>query len=1042
MNTAHHEEDRFQTILECSRIGTWEWNIQTGEVSFNDIWAEIVGYTRDELAPLSITTWEDRVHPRDLEKTRSLLNRHFSGEDPYYECEFRMKHKNGQWVWIHSRGRVVSWSPDKKPLKMCGTHDDITKTKKVQEELRRERELAERIIEDGPIAITQVNRDGQIVFANHHAESLLGLKKAPMGAVRYNSPDWQITSVDNTPFPEEELPFCRIMSTKKPVYDVRHAIVLPHGERKILSINGAPLHDETGQIEKIVFAMHDITEREENKKQLTQIEWMLSGRREGERENLIPEYGDLTQLNKEGLILSSLGKEQLREITSEYLDLLETATAVYEKNGDYAMGLFSSSWCRLMDSASRKLCKTESNEEALGCGKWLCHESCWHDAAVKSIESGEPVDIKCNGGIRLYTVPIRVRTEIIGTISFGYGTPPDTDSELQHVSEQYQIPLQELRAAQREYQVRPQYIIDYAKKRITISARHIGNLVEHKLAEQKRIESEALLSRTQEIAHVGSWQLDLITDTLVWSDEVYRIFGCTPRQFPADYGTFLSFIHPEDRAEVDAAYGRSVKEGRDRYEIEHRIIRQDTNETGHVFERCIHIRDDAGTIIRSIGMIQDITEAKKTQNALEDSEKKFRALFEKGPIGVAYHKMLYDKTGHAVDYRFLDANSSYLTLTGVDPRGKCATEAFPGIENDPFDWIGTFGRVAKTGEEIHFEQYLQSNNRWYNCVAYQVKEDYFVAAFMEITERKKAEQALREQHDFTESLIETAQTIILVLDKQGRIVRFNPYMETLTGYTLDEVQGKDWFNTFLSPREELELKPLFKKAIDDTPTRGNVNPIITKKGTTVIVEWYDKPLTDKDGTTVGLLAIGHDITEQKKAEEALRESEARFSALFSSMTEMVVLHELIYDDEGTPVNYRIIDCNNAFTAITKIPRENAIGQLATRVYNTDSAPYLREYAHVARTGEPYTFETYYPPLDKYFSISAVQPQKNQFATVTADITEARKSEDAIAAEKEQLAVTLRSIGDGVITTDTAGKIVLMNKIAENLTGWTQEEARG
>jgi two-component system CheB/CheR fusion protein len=138
----------------------------------------------------------------------------------------------------------------------------------------------------------------------------------------------------------------------------------------------------------------------------------------------------------------------------------------------------------------------------------------------------------------------------------------------------------------------------------------------------------------------------------------------------------------------------------------------------------------------------EITEMKKTREALREAEWKFRALFEKGPIGVAYHEMVYDASGNPVDYRFLDANERYSELTGVDPRGKTVTQAFPGIENDPFDWIGTFGHVARTGEQIRFEQYLQPNGRWYDCVAYQYKPDHFVAAFLEITERKRAEESL------------------------------------------------------------------------------------------------------------------------------------------------------------------------------------------------------------------------------------------------------------------------------------------------------------
>jgi signal transduction histidine kinase len=135
------------------------------------------------------------------------------------------------------------------------------------------------------------------------------------------------------------------------------------------------------------------------------------------------------------------------------------------------------------------------------------------------------------------------------------------------------------------------------------------------------------------------------------------------------------------------------------------------------------------------------------EQRLAEAERKFSALFEKGPIGVAFHVMVRDQSGRAVDYRFLDANLAYQKLTGIDPRGKTVTQAFPGIENDPFDWIGTFGHVALTGEDIRFEQYLASNDRWYDCVGYQYKPDHFVAAFIEITERKRAEAHLRDSNE-------------------------------------------------------------------------------------------------------------------------------------------------------------------------------------------------------------------------------------------------------------------------------------------------------
>ena len=137
----------------------------------------------------------------------------------------------------------------------------------------------------------------------------------------------------------------------------------------------------------------------------------------------------------------------------------------------------------------------------------------------------------------------------------------------------------------------------------------------------------------------------------------------------------------------------------------------------------------------------------------------------------------------------------------------------------------------------------------------------------DITERKLTEEALRKDRNFAESLLNTAQAIILVLDVEGRIVRFNPYMEEISGYSLAEVQGKDWFSTFLPTSDHVKIKEVFKSAVADIQTRGNVNSIVTRDGSKRDIEWYDKTIKDDDANVVGVLAVGLDITERKRAEE-------------------------------------------------------------------------------------------------------------------------------------------------------------------------------
>jgi PAS domain S-box-containing protein len=121
-----HSERRARAVIEGTRIGTWEWNVQTGETVFNERWANICGYTLEELEPISIETWLSLAHPVDLPESERLLKAHFAGELSEYDYRCRMKHKGGHWVWVHDRGQVFEWSQHGEPLMMYGTHADIT----------------------------------------------------------------------------------------------------------------------------------------------------------------------------------------------------------------------------------------------------------------------------------------------------------------------------------------------------------------------------------------------------------------------------------------------------------------------------------------------------------------------------------------------------------------------------------------------------------------------------------------------------------------------------------------------------------------------------------------------------------------------------------------------------------------------------------------------------------------------------------------------------------------------------------------------------
>ncbi|MDB5887659.1 MAG: signal transduction histidine kinase, partial [Rhodocyclales bacterium] len=142
------ERQQLSNILEGTNAGTWGWNVQTGELHINERWAEMLGYTIVELAPVSVQTWMELTQADDCAYAQQLLARHFSGELNYYECELRMRHKDGRCIWVSTRGRLFSRTPEGKPEWMAGTHLEITERKQAEQALH----VAKRVAEDANLA--------------------------------------------------------------------------------------------------------------------------------------------------------------------------------------------------------------------------------------------------------------------------------------------------------------------------------------------------------------------------------------------------------------------------------------------------------------------------------------------------------------------------------------------------------------------------------------------------------------------------------------------------------------------------------------------------------------------------------------------------------------------------------------------------------------------------------------------------------------------------------------------------------------------------
>ncbi|MEE9115712.1 MAG: ATP-binding protein, partial [Thermoplasmata archaeon] len=344
--------------------------------------------------------------------------------------------------------------------------------------------------------------------------------------------------------------------------------------------------------------------------ELMRIEWLVRPRKSTEVA-YEPDYGDLTSINSSRTVLDSVGKEILYDITNDYLGLLESSGAVYESNGDYALGMLSSGWCRFLDSVSRERCYTDSNREALACGKWLCHESCWSDASKVSIETSKPVDIECNGGIRLFAVPVRASGQIVGSINFGYGDPPRDPEKLKEIAKKYDVAVEKLQELAESYESRPRFIIDVAKSRLQAQAGLIGEIIERKQTEDE-------LRRSEERFKI---MFDYAPDAYVLIDQEGVLIDGNPaseellgyEKADAVGKNLLDFgVLPEDQMEKTMENLMKTIEGQSTGPDEMELINEDGKRV-IIETRTFPVRIDGKDMMLSTG--RDITEQKQVENA-------------------------------------------------------------------------------------------------------------------------------------------------------------------------------------------------------------------------------------------------------------------------------------------------------------------------------------------------------------------------------------------------------------------------------------------
>lgn len=426
-------------------------------------------------------------------------------------------------------------------------------------------------------------------------------------------------------------------------------------------------------------------------------------------------------------------------------------------------------------------------------------------------------------------------------------------------------------------------------------------------------------------------------------------------------------------------------------------------------ELLVHVKkDNEGKPLYYYSFINDLTEKKKAEEKLKESENKYRSLFENMILGVATCEMIFDGD-KPNDFVYLDVNEAFGKLTGLkNVVGKKVTELIPGIKEQDDKLFQIYGRVSLSGNPERFEIYLEALKEWFDVSVYSPKKGYFVAIFDVITSRKNAfEELKRTQQEILnekkrlEVIMETLPVGVAIIDEKGGTISANEHFEKVWGEGRIETSSINDYEKYkgwridngerVKPEEWASAIALSK----GESITGQLFKIQKFDGKFAYVNNSAAPLKNEDGKVTGCVVVIQDITEQMMAEEMLKESEEKYRTLYSSMLEGVALHEVIYDKTGMPVDYRVLEVNPSYETIMGIKRDEAVGRFASVVYKTNFAPFLDKYFEVVRTGTPIEFESEFANINKTLRISAFSQEKNKFAVVFSDITERKLAEEKI-----------------------------------------------
>ena len=428
-----------------------------------------------------------------------------------------------------------------------------------------------------------------------------------------------------------------------------------------------------------------------------------------------------------------------------------------------------------------------------------------------------------------------------------------------------------------------------------------------------------------------------------------------------------------------------------------------------------------------------VRKRKAIETEVNKNQIRYQNLFSSMLNGFALHKIIVDENGRPVDYQFLEANEAFEKMTGLsrkDIMGRRATEIMPELVNDGFDWIGTYGKVALDNQKMQFEQYSQPLGKWYNITAYSPSKGEFATVFEDITERKKIEGVVRENQERMDTIFNSIQAGIMVIDRETHTISYvNDAAVKMIGTT----------------REKLLDQPCQKHVC---PADYGACPITDKRQK---VDNSERVLLIADGrklpiikTVVEVELDGRPVLVESfvdiSAHKALETENQLKAKLLDAVTDSILVH----DYEGTPVYYNEAACRERGLSRDEMAKIN-IFDMSTPETLKQKDERLQK---IDQFGE-YTFETEGIRKDgglfqtEVHAIAVNIDGKKNILSVSRDSTERKRAERELSESKALVEAVVENIPNMVFLKEAKDlRFLIFNRAGEELLGYDRKDLMG